>query len=237
MYKTFFGPCLWFKKGASNWLFSTANRDGAKIFLLHKYSQEQCIYYYKRRSQCHLLAIENNQFGPYSIYFFIFSAYEKAVILVRDPLDNSFSPSLVFDMKTNFTDLKFPEEFLKPKQYKVWLKTFMKLWQSWHKDVINNFQPNYCVLIYENLKSNLIETLKPCVEFLGFKINEELANCILKNKSGFHIRKPSRPFKEEKEKLLKSIPERDMNWYKKIREEIYKKIQNKATQHLSRNEL
>ena len=159
------------------------------------------------------------------------------MILVRDPFDQSFSPSWALEIGVHFKDQAFPEEYLKPKLYQVWLKSFMKAWQSWHTDVINNFQPKYCVLIYENLKSNLIETLKPCVEFLGFTINEELANCILKSKNGHHVRKPSRPLKEEKEKLLKSVPEREMNSYKKIREKIFKKLHKKSSQHHSRNEL
>jgi hypothetical protein len=59
------------------------------------------------------------------------------------------------------------------------------------------------VIQYEHLLQNVIEELEPCVEFLGFKLSPERAQCIKQLKEGnFH--RPPRP-KAEMDFLLKEV--------------------------------
>lgn len=54
----------------------------------------------------------------------------------------------------------------------------------------NTNQSKLCIIQYEKLVEDVIKELKPCVEFLGFHIDEHLATCIRKDYEGNYHRKP-----------------------------------------------
>ena len=111
----------------------------------------------------------------------------------------------------------------------------MLAWYRWHKSVIDYFNI-FCVISYEDLKEDVIKTIKPCVEFLGFQINQELEKCILKHKNGYHIRKTKGLSLEERTKLLSQIPEEDMQKYVKRKETIFKKLRKKTYKSLNKSD-
>ena len=49
----------------------------------------------------------------------------------------------------------------------LFVKRFFKSWKEFHEQAATFGAEKVCVLVYENLVQNLVEELRPCIEFLG----------------------------------------------------------------------
>ena len=97
------------------------------------------------------------------------------------------------------------------------LKTIMPDWKAWFYKMLQ-MNAKFCFIDYDKLKKNVGKELKPVLRFLGYKTNEELDNCILKNQEGdFHRPEKS---KEEIDTILSLIPPGDLELYLKMKEDV-----------------
>ena len=99
----------------------------------------------------------------------------------------------------------------------------MPAWKAWFEEMLQ-IKAKFCLINYDKMKKNVIEELKPAVQFLGYDINNELETCILKNQEGEYHR-PEKS-KEEINKILSSIPPGELNSYYKIKDDILEELQN-----------
>ena len=109
-------------------------------------------------------------------------------------------------------------------KFKKWdqdLKDVLRIWRSDHLKYLSEFKSDQaCVIFYEELQENVIKSLKPCVNFLGFEINETLEKCILKHQEGNFKRRQRN--NNEVEKILSYIP-KDLQ---EEAEEIYSRMKS-----------
>ena len=100
------------------------------------------------------------------------------------------------------------------------LKNSVPHWKEWHQQILDEYETSQiCPLFYEDLKKDIIKTIKPCINFLGFDLNFELEDCIIKNEKGNNHRL-KRP-QHEIDYILSLIPVQAMKNYKKIKNEIF----------------
>ena len=106
------------------------------------------------------------------------------------------------------------------------LKIIMPAWKNWFEKILQT-NAKFCLINYDEIKINTIENLKPAVKFLGFEINNELEQCILKNQEGIYHR-PEKT-KEEIDKILSFIPPGELDSYYKMKKDIFKQLQNASS--------
>ena len=110
------------------------------------------------------------------------------------------------------------------------LRIFVPFWRDWHEFFIDNYKRDQiCITSYalmsDDLKDgpDLIKSLPPCVHFLGYQINDPLAQCLRKNQEGRHHRK-KRPIEEDAKHILSLIPQAERKRYDKIMKKTYAKL-------------
>ena len=96
------------------------------------------------------------------------------------------SPSNNLKPYKPFKRQKVGREWLK-QNYGKYLRLMMPAWKFWFEEILKK-DAVFCLVIYEDLKMNLIEELRPVINFLGYNINEELEKCILANQEGNYLR-------------------------------------------------
>ena len=151
-----------------------------------------------------------------------FREYEKIILIFRDPISRAMSPSNKLKRGLHFTEQKINDEYF-AKDFIQDLKHQMPAWKNWYEKILQ-IDAKFCLLTYEKLKINIIEELKPAVQFLGYEINAELEQCILKNQEGdFHRPEKS---KDEINKILSFIPPGDLETYFKMKEDVFQMLKN-----------
>ena len=106
------------------------------------------------------------------------------------------------------------------------LKIIMPAWKTWFEKILQA-RAKFCLISYDELKINTIDNLRPAVKFLGFEINNDLEQCILKNQEGNYHR-PEKS-NEEIEKILSLIPPGELNSYYKMKKEVFKQLQHASS--------
>ena len=100
---------------------------------------------------------------------------------------------------------------------------FLKALEEWkdvHKRIHEDYTPDeICLIQLEDLKTDPIKSITPCVKFLGFDVTNELASCIAKNQEG-NFKRPSRP-QSENDFMMALMPEEIKEEYLNIKHEIY----------------
>ena len=62
--------------------------------------------------------------------------------------------------------------------WRYFVKHFYKSWKEFNEQASTFGKEKVCVLIYEDLLMDPIKELKPCIEFLGYELQNEKAECI-----------------------------------------------------------
>ena len=106
------------------------------------------------------------------------------------------------------------------------LRIFVPFWRDWYEFFIDNYKRDQiCIISYDDLKdgqADLIQSLRPCVHFLGYQINDPLAQCLRKNQEGRHHRKKRQI--EDAKHILSLIPQAERKRYDKIMKKTYAKL-------------
>ena len=77
---------------------------------------------------------------------------------------------------------------------------------------------------------NVIEELKPCVEFLGFEMNQTLADCIRNEQEGSYHRDPMS--KEDLQFVLtEPFTEKELDYFNRTKVEISQKMLENSVNH------
>ena len=135
------------------------------------------------------------------------------------------SPSNKFKKGVPFIEQKINDEYF-AHDFAQDLKHLMPAWKTWHEKILQ-IDAKFCLLTYDKLKMNIIEELRPVVKFLGYEINEELEQCILKNQEGdFHRPEKS---KDEINKILSLIPPGDLETYFKMKDDVFQLLNNASS--------
>ena len=135
------------------------------------------------------------------------------------------SPSNNLKNEISFNEQKFSNEYFKYNFVKD-LETIMPAWKYWFEKILK-INSKFCLVNYDKLKTNVIEELRPVVNFLGFDINEELARCILINQEGaMHRPKKS---KDEINRIISLIPPNDTKRYSKMKEDVLQMLKNASS--------
>ena len=135
------------------------------------------------------------------------------------------SPSNNLKRGISFHEQKFSNEYFKY-NFVEDLETIIPAWKAWFEKILK-INSKFCLVNYDKLKTNVIEELRPVVNFLGFDINEELAKCILINQEGAtHRPKKS---KDEINKIISLISPNDLKRYSKIKEDVLQMLKNASS--------
>ena len=77
------------------------------------------------------------------------------------------------------------EEFKAAKFAEIFSKYQLKDWKEFYNDILNKCIKKNCLLVvYDNIKSNIIYEMEKIVRFLGFSMNETIKKCILSGSDG-----------------------------------------------------
>ena len=102
----------------------------------------------------------------------------------------------------------------------------LQAWQAWYEKILK-IDAKFCLVIYEQMKIDVIKQLKSVVQFLGYDINKDLEHCILRNQEGdFHRPEKSN---EEIEKIISRIPQKDLEAISVAKEHILKLLKNASS--------
>ena len=156
---------------------------------------------------------------------FYFRQYENIIVIYRDPIFRAMSPSNNLNREVSYNEAKFSNEYFQNDFVKD-LNTIIPAWKDWFERILK-INAKFCLVNYDKLKINVIEELRPVVNFLGFDINEELARCILINQEGANHR-PEKS-KDEINRIISLIPPNDIKRYSKMKEEVLQMLKNASS--------
>ena len=132
------------------------------------------------------------------------------------------SPSNNLTESVPFKERKINEDYF-ARDFAKDLRLIMPAWKNWFERILQ-LGAKFCLLNYDEMKTNLIEELRPAVQFLGYEIDEELEQCILNNQKGdFHRPQKS---KDEINQILSFIPSGDLETYYKMKEDVLQMLKN-----------
>ena len=117
----------------------------------------------------------------------------------------------------NYLDNAPLEECEMQKFAKGFPTTILKIWREFYNEIIKNcsLNPKKClVIVYEDIKHDVIKGMTKILNFLGFSMDEPTKNCLLSNSIGNFQRK-SRP-KEEIEAIYKLFTKKQLIDFKNI---------------------
>ena len=135
------------------------------------------------------------------------------------------SPSNKLKNLVPFKDQKRSEDYFTYDFHKEVIGK-LQAWKAWHEKILK-IDAKFCFVNYEQMKIDVMKQLKPVVQFLGYDINEELEQCILRNQEGdFHRPEKSN---EEIDKILSRIPKEDMEAISVAKEHVLKLLNNASS--------
>ena len=160
---------------------------------------------------------------------FHFRPYENIIVIFRDPILRAMSPSNEYaqDLKRGilYTKQKISNEYFE-QDFIEDLETIIPAWKAWFEKLLK-INAKFCLVNYDKLKTNVIEEVRPAVNFLGFEINEELARCILINQEGANHR-PEKS-KDEINRIISLIPPNDIKRYSKMKKDVLQMLKNASS--------
>ena len=81
----------------------------------------------------------------------------------------------------------------------------LKDWENTYTKLLAKYEPHQiCPIFYQDLLDDVINAVRPCVNFLGFEINEILGKCMRDHQKG-NFKRKRRP-EDEIEKIMALIP-------------------------------
>ena len=119
--------------------------------------------------------------------------------------------------RNNYLDNTPLEEYEMQKFAKGFPTTTLKLWREFYSEIIKNcsLNPKKClVIVYEDIKHDVIKSMTKILNFLGFSMDEDIKNCLLSNSIG-NFKRKSRP-KEEVEAIYKLFSQEQLTDFKNI---------------------
>ena len=158
-------------------------------------------------------------------HLFYFRQYENIIVIYRDPIFRAMSPSNNLNREVSYNEAKFSNEYFQNDFVKD-LRTIIPAWKDWFERILK-INSKFCWVNYDKLKTNVIEELRPVVNFLGFDINEELARCILINQEGANHR--PKKSKDEINRILSLIPPNDFKRYSEMKEDVLQMLKNASS--------
>ena len=162
---------------------------------------------------------------------FYFRHYENIIVIYRDPIFRAMSPSNHLrenyenQREFSFNEAKVSNEYFEYHFVKD-LEKIIPAWKDWFERILK-INSKFCLVNYDKLKTNIIEELRPVINFLGFDINEELARCILINQEGA-MHRPGKS-KDEINRILSLIPPNDFKRYSKMKKDVLQMLQNASS--------
>ena len=154
-----------------------------------------------------------------------FRDYEKIIIVFRDPILRAMSPSNKLINGLPFTLQKMKDRYF-IHDFARDLKIIMPAWKAWFEKILQ-INAKFCLISYDEMKINSMEKLRPVVKFLGFEINNELEQCIMKNGEGNYHR-PEKSM-EEIDKILSLIPPGELDLYFRMKKDVFKELQSASS--------
>ena len=148
--------------------------------------------------------------------------YDRVILVVRDPLEQAFSPSNALIDTIDYLESKFPIE--KILDIPVYLEETVDSWKTWHLKIMKLYQ-EICVIFYHKLKEDVIKELEPCINFLGFELPPALKKCILDNQTG-NYKRPERSF-EEWQEIINNIPKELQLRINAIKDKVFRDLEAK----------
>ena len=151
-----------------------------------------------------------------------FRDYDRIIIVFRDPFLRAMSPSNGLVIGFKFNEQKIKDEWFM-KNFAKHMRLMMPAWKIWFEEVLQK-EAEFCLINYDEMKVNLIKELNKVANFLGYEINEELEQCILKNQEGkFHRPENS---KDEIKKIMSTIPPGELETYLKMEKDVLEMLKN-----------
>ena len=132
------------------------------------------------------------------------------------------SPSNGLVVGYTFNEQKIKDEWLM-KNFARHMRLMMPAWKIWFEEVLQK-EAEFCLINYDEMKVNLIKELNKVGNFLGYEINEELEQCILKNQEG-KFRRPEKS-KDEIKKIMSTIPPGELETYFKMKKDVLEMLKN-----------
>ena len=115
----------------------------------------------------------------------------RYVAIIRHPLHSGLSEFNRENTGDNHMGHANMSVFMR--DYDPFTKWYMKEYEAFMNGLVkmkNHSADQLCILQYEKLVEDVVKELRPCMEFLGFHINEDLERCIRKDEEGKFHRKP-----------------------------------------------
>ena len=132
--------------------------------------------------------------------------FDRALVIIRNPLDAAISEfnRLQFSRKHGGNIISLlannylPLQTFLDENFAKHFNLVMDYWMKFHNMVLKYCTNNCHIVVYEDLKSNLINEMKDILNFLGFSMNETIKECLESNSGGKYKRK-DRPNHELKQ--------------------------------------
>ncbi len=170
-----------------------------------------------------LLVIFNIWTQRNSFRWYYEAAYERVVVIVRQPSNAALAEFDRRQILANLTGLTGTDKF-RTIRWDLFAKRYLTTWVNFHKYVMQNFaRDKICVLQYERLLANSVQELSPCLRFLGVKsIRPPLANCVRR----ILPRQHPQDFTPDPQRLLGHFTQEEADRYHKTWQETLEELLN-----------
>jgi hypothetical protein len=109
-----------------------------------------------------------------------------------------------------------------------WIKfvrEFVIYWKKWHNCIKNRYKSSQiCFLQYEYFRDSPIDSVLPCIDFLGIEASLKMQKCLTENYLELNITKALLQDVERNKFLRKIIPFNEANFFRKSSKEISKAL-------------
>ena len=116
-----------------------------------------------------------------------------------------------------------PLEVYKKEYFVERFKSELKIWMEFHDEILEKCTSNCHIVLYDNIKRNIIPEMTKILKFLGFEMTEEIKNCLLSPGTKGKFKRKKRP-KEEIESIYGLFPEANLTSYKNVYNNYIEKL-------------
>lgn len=156
-----------------------------------------------------------------------FSEYDRAIVLVRDPLSAFLAEFNRQKGEGNRSTSKHValaplSAFLTSQEWPQFVQDKFIAWLGFNRNAVQYYsKENLCTIVYEQLTIDPVKGLEPCLQFLGFQLVNPMLKCLeIKAEGQFH--RSTRP-EEEIDKIMQKIPQQLMQ---EIQQKKYESMQH-----------
>lgn len=150
--------------------------------------------------------------------------YDRFVAIIRHPLHGGLSE---FNRNRTANHLEHANmTVFMESWHEYFTKYYMQKYMWFMSGLVkmkNSAADRLCILQYEKLVEDVINELRPCVEFLGFHIDDHLAKCIRKDGEGKFHRKPMAA-NELRMIFSHSFTDDDLKHYQELHDDFVSKL-------------